>query len=267
MKPPLESYRDGRDHFFLSIVDSISRDERFVAAWLTGSFSRNEADFLSDIDITLVVSDQFSSSLCTRLEQVSAQTSLERYSLFSQFGAPALIHENNNNAPEGGTFTFVLYAESAFMVDWILIPHSNAKRPSASKLLFDKVGIPIEHPTELEDLEQRKKSVVEQWVFFWMMTAVTIKHIIRGDGVFAAQWIENLHSIVLEIERKINGEPWSYKRGSLSQLQETTEKQLESLKQLCRKMQSIQSDVIEFTGSVVLLPWDEIEILFSFVNT
>ena len=267
MKPPLESYRDGRDHFLLSIVDSISRDERFVAAWLTGSFSRNEADSLSDIDLSLVVSEAYSPSLCMRLDQVSAQTSPERYSLFSQFGTPALIHENNNNAPEGGTFTFVLYAESAFMVDWVLIPQTKAKRPFLSKLLFDAVGIPISSSTRDENLEKRKKSVAEQWAFFWMMTAITTKYVIRGDGVFAAQWIENLHSIVQEIERQINDEPWSYKRGSLSQLQATREKQIESLKQLCTKMQHLRPRVIEFTGSDVLLPRDEIETLFSFVNT
>src|SRR5215213_5207611 len=166
MKPPLGSYRDGRDHSLLSIVDSIFRDERFVAAWLTGSFSRNEADFLSDIDLSLVVSEAYSPSLCMRLDQVSAQTSPERYSLFSQFGTPALIHENNNNAPEGGTFTFILYTESAFMVDWVLIPQSAAKRPEQAKLLFDKVDIPIESRAEPESVEQRRQSVIEMWAFF-----------------------------------------------------------------------------------------------------
>src|SRR5436190_23326019 len=109
----LESYRENRDTLLVEISKTLSQDERFVAAWLTGSISRNEADSVSDIDLTLVVSDKYSASLCTRLEQVSAQTSSDRYTLFSQFGKPALIHENNNNAPEGGTFTFVMYAESA----------------------------------------------------------------------------------------------------------------------------------------------------------
>src|SRR5215216_2365724 len=165
MKPHLESYRDRREQFLLSIMDSISRDERFVAAWLTGSFSRNEADFLSDIDLSLVVSDAYSPGLCMRIDQVSAQTSPERYALFSQFGTPALIHENNNNAPEGGTFTFVLYAESAAMVDWILIPLRKAKRIHPSRLLFDKVDIPVSFP-EPEEVEQSRKYVAEQWAFF-----------------------------------------------------------------------------------------------------
>ena len=91
-------------------------DKRFVAGWLTGSLARADADSLSDIDLNLVVSAEYSSSLCSRLEPISDQTSPQRLSLFRQFGSPALIHENNHNAPEGGTFTFVLYKESAIMV-------------------------------------------------------------------------------------------------------------------------------------------------------
>jgi hypothetical protein len=266
MKPSLDSYRARRDDFLAEVVTTLSKDERLVAGWLTGSLSRNDADSVSDIDLSLVVSDKYSSSLCTRLDQVSAKTSPERYSLFSQFGDPALIHENNNNAPEGGTFTFVFYAESAIMVDWILVPQSKAKRPHDSKLLFEKVGISVSPLPQPETLEQRKKSVSEKWAFFWMMTAITIKYIIRNDGVFATEWIERLHSMVRDIERWLNGEPWSYVRGSLSQLQTTREKQIESLKQLCQKMQELKPKVSEFTGLDPLMPLAEIEILFSLAN-
>jgi hypothetical protein len=262
----MDIFRSRRDNFLSEVVTSLSNDNRFVAAWLTGSMSREEADLLSDIDIRLVVSDQFSSSLCTRLEQVSAQTSPERYALFSQFGTPALIHENNNNAPEGGTFTFTLYANSVIMVDWVLIPQSKAKRPDGSKLLFDKAGIPVSALFQPESLEQRKKAVAEQWAFFWMMTAITIKYIVRNDGVFATEWIEHLHHIVSEIERWLNGEPWKYHRSSLSQLQSTREKQTESLKQLCARMQRLRPQVSDFIGSDPLTPSAEIETLLSLTN-
>jgi len=162
--------------------------------------------------------------------------------------------------------TFVLYAQSAIMVDWVLIPQSKALRPYRSQLLFDKGNIPISSAPQPEELDQRKAFVAEQWAFFWMMTAIITKYIIRGDGVFVTNWLENLHSLIQEIERQINGEPWKYTRGSLSQLQATREKQIESLKQLCEKMQGIKSKVEEFTGSEVLLPLNEIEVLFSFVS-
>ena len=266
MKPSLEFYRDRRDVFLSEVVETFSRDERFVAGWLTGSISRNDDDALSDIDLRLVVAETHSTSLCARLEQVSAQTSPERFSLFSQFGIPALIHENNNNAPEGGTFTIVLYAESAIMLDCVLMPQSKAKRPSESKLLFDRVGIPVEPPPEPEDLEARKKSVAEMWAFFWMMSAITIKYINRNDGVFATEWIEHLHGLIREIERKISGQPQSYPRGSLSQFQAIGEKQLESVRALCTKMQDMKSRVAEFTGIEPLTPSAEIKLLFSLVN-
>lgn len=266
MNPSLESYRDRRDEFLSEVVEFLSRDKRFVAAWLTGSLSRNDADSLSDIDLRVVVSEEDSANLCKRLEQVSAQTSPQRFALFSQFGEPALIHENNNNAPEGGTFTCVLYQDSAIVMDWVLIPQSKAKRPLQSKLLFDSVGIPILDSPASEDLEQRKKDVAEHWAFFWMMTAVTTKYIVRNDGVFAVEWIEHLHALKQEIERKISGEPWKYVRSSLSQLQATREKQLESLRALCNKMQALRPRIAEFTGAEPLMPLHEIETLFSFVK-
>jgi hypothetical protein len=115
-------------------------------------------------------------------------------------------------------------------------------------------------------LEQRKKAVAEQWAFFWMMTAITTKYIIRNDGVFATVWIEHLHSLVRDIERWLNGKPWKYQGGSLSQLQTTRENQIKSLQQLCQRMQNLQPKVAEFIGSEPLMPFTEIETLLSFVN-
>lgn len=198
--------------------------------------------------------------------KISAETSAERYSLFCQFGTAALIHENNHNAPKDGTFTFVLYAESALMVDWTLIPQASAVRPHQSKILFDKVEIPVSSPLIMESLEQSKEFIVERWAFFWMMTAVTIKYIIRGDGVFVTQWIEYLNGIIQDIERHMNRVPWSYTRGSISQLQSTPEKQMESIRQLCNKMQGLHPMAVKFTGSELSMPLKEIETLLSLAN-
>lgn len=266
MRVSLENQRERRERFLSNVVTSLSNDERFVAAWLTGSLSRNEADALSDIDMSVVVSEEYSPGLCQRPEQVGAQTSPERFALFSQFGEPALIHENNNNAPEGGTFTFIMYSDSAVMVDWILSPQPKALRPAQSKLLFDRVGIPLAPQPALEPLDQRRKAIAEQWAFFWMMAAITIKYIHRDDGVFATEWIEHLHALIRDIEQKLNGESWNYIRGSLSQLQATRESQLQSLKDLCNQMKELKPAVTQFTGTEPLTPLAEIEILSSFVN-
>jgi predicted nucleotidyltransferase len=257
-----EDYRQSREALLEKITQELSSDEQFVAAWLTGSIARNESDSLSDIDLSVVVADTYSPNLCTRLEQVSAQTSSERYALFCQFGKPALIHENNNNAPAGATFTAVMYAQSALRVDWIWVPQSKAIRPIQSRLLFERIFIPLAPAPEPEALEQSRKYVAEQWAFFWLMIVTTMKYIHRGDGVFAAEWLEYFHRLIHEMERRMNREPWKYVRGSRSQLQPTREKQLESIKELCTRMLALKPRVTEFIGSEPMTPVSEIEKLF-----
>jgi hypothetical protein len=263
MTTNLDIYRDKREALLARIVNDLAMDGRFAAGWLTGSFAREVTDALSDIDITVVVADPYSEVLCRRLEQVSSGTSPERHLLFSQFGPLALIHENNHNAPEGGTFTFVLYSESALMVDWILVPQSKAIQPYQSKLLFDKIGIPGAPPPEPEPLAQSEKAVAETWAFFWMMAAITIKYILRQDGVFAAHWIESLHGMVREVQRRLDGKPLQYTRGSISSLQPDSEKQLKSIRELCHRMLELKPRVSEFIDSEPLTPIVEIEELLA----
>jgi predicted nucleotidyltransferase len=266
MESRLGAYRQSRDELLSKIVTDLSADERFVAAWLTGSYAGNEADAMSDLDLNLVVADPYSEYLCARQAQVSHQTSEARLAIFRTFGEPALIHENNNNAPEGGTFTFVLYSNSALMIDWTLLPQRNAERPFQSLLLFDKGELHVSAPPAPEDLEASRKIVAEQWAFFWMMAAITIKYIVRQDDVFVIHWLEHLSGLVQEIERRINREPWKYIRGSLSQAQTTRKKQLESIRQLCKRMQELKPNLVEFTGTELSMPVTEIEALLSLVN-
>ena len=265
MKTSLEVYRQSREVLLTNMVTELSNDERFVAAWLTGSYSRNNEDEVSDLDITVVVAESQSEVLCARQEQVSHKTTPERLALFSKFGKPSLIHENNHNAPEHGTFTFVLYAGSALTIDWVLIPQTSAKRPSGSLLLFDKGNTPVASASDPEDAEQNKRAAAQMYAFFWMMTAVTIKYIIRGDLVFVQNWLEELHKMIREIERRMEGISWlqAYVRGSLSQFQPTREKQIASLRELVLKMQKLHPAIQEFTGSELAAPVAEIEFLFS----
>ncbi len=267
MSNSLNVYRESRDKLLSRIVQVLSNDERFVAAWLTGSLSRNDADAVSDIDLTLVVSDSYSENLCERAEQISQQTTSERLNLFSQFGTPALIHENNNNAPTGGTFTFTLYAKSHLMVDWVLIPQSKAFRPSQAYLLFEKFSIPIAAPlTELESLEERIMTASERVAFFWMMMAVTAKYLIRQDGVFVTQWLETLNEILQDVERLIAGKTWEYKRGSRSVLEPTSEGQKQAILKLGERMETVLPELIKIGGQVSPSPMPEIKALLDLAN-
>lgn len=266
MKPSLKTYQQSREVLLTSIITELSSDERCAAAWLAGSYARNDADEVSDLDIRVVIAEPYTETLCERQEQVSHTTTSERLDFFSRFGQPALIHENNNNAPEGGTFTFVLYSDSALMVDWTLLPQINAERPFQSLLLFDKANLPVSHPPEAKELEQSRKYVAEQWAFFWMMTAVTIKYIIRNDNVFVTRWLEVLHGLVEEIQRQLRGEPSEYIRGSLTQLQHTRETQIESIHSLCRTMQALTPQMEQFSGVNLAPPQKEIETLLALAD-
>jgi hypothetical protein len=159
-----------------------------------------------------------------------------------------------------------MYAESKVTVDWVLVPLRKAQRPYSSRLLFEKANISVSPPLEPEPLEQSKKYIVEQWAFFWMMTAITIKYILRGDSVFVTTWLEELHHIIYELERRVQRLPFQYKRGSFSQFQPTREKQIESLRQLIARMQELKPKITEFTKTDLIAPLAEIEFLFSLAD-
>ena len=77
MENRLRAYLLSREALLQRITEELSGDERFVAAWLSGSYGRNEADEVSDLDLSLVVADSHSKLLCNRPEQVSHRTTLE----------------------------------------------------------------------------------------------------------------------------------------------------------------------------------------------
>jgi predicted nucleotidyltransferase len=266
MTNTIEMYTQQREAFLQNLVEKLSSDERFVSAWVTGSFAKGQQDVLSDIDITLVVADEHCEILCTRPRMVSAQTTKERFDLYSLFGQPAFLHENNHNAPEAGTFTFVAYAQLAIMVDWVLRPQRGAKRPEESRLLFDKVGIPIQLPAEPENQEQNAERASEIIAFFWMMTAVTLKYVQRDDAVFVAHWLEELTRLVHEVERRIQARDLEYKRGSYSELKVTPAEQIEAIRQLCERMEKLMPEVERQGGYVSKSPMCTIEIIIGIVQ-
>jgi hypothetical protein len=174
----LLDYQTAREQLLKHITETLIQDERFVAAWLTGSYGRGEADAVSDLDLNIIVKDEHATDLCSRPQMVQAGTIPTRLALISQFGQPTLIHENHYNAPGNGSFTFVLYSENAVMVDWILIPQAQAQRPPVTRLLFDKVGIQV-----LDEPTMSLTNLAEKSAFFWMMLAITAKYIVRQDAV------------------------------------------------------------------------------------
>jgi len=53
-----------RRRFIDALVDVLTADGRYVAAWLGGSIARGDDDALSDVDLCIVVSDEAAATLC-----------------------------------------------------------------------------------------------------------------------------------------------------------------------------------------------------------
>ena len=259
----MNSYAAARRKLLDRITRTLPSDNRFPAAWLAGSFGRDEADRVSDLDLTIVVASPYSQALCARPWMAGASTPKERLALISRFGKPAVIHENHHNAPPDGTFTFALYEGSALMVDWILVPSAAAMRPPSSRLLFDKSGIPLQDPVIPGDLQDRLPAVSERLAFFWMMAAVTLKYIIRQDTVKTLELLEMLYRTVREVEQLLAGELWAYQRGSLAPLVPTREEQAREVYQLANKMVAVTSQVKRIGGQTPRPPMDTLDVLLG----
>src|SRR5688572_18948235 len=87
------------------MVAVLRTDERFVAAWLTGSLGRGEEDNYSDVDLVVVVAPPHGTALCARPWRSAGRTTPERLALIRKLGggaAPVVVHDAHVNAPDGG---------------------------------------------------------------------------------------------------------------------------------------------------------------------
>jgi predicted nucleotidyltransferase len=111
----------------------LQADQRIVAAWLFGSDGRRTSDALSDLDVWVIVKDEF-------IETISA----ERQSYTAQLDRPVLLLESPQNAPAGGAYLLALYPGKVgvHQVDWYWQRQADASLPRQAALLFDRGGVP-----------------------------------------------------------------------------------------------------------------------------
>ncbi|MCI0398220.1 MAG: hypothetical protein L0332_16520 [Chloroflexi bacterium] len=260
----LSDYAVAGDQLLQEIVTQLEADNRVVAAWLAGSLGRGEGDAISDLDVTVVLTDEAAQVLCDRPWQVGGRITPERLELFSRFGRPALIHENHHNAPPGGTLTFILYEETALIVDWILRPQSQAQWPERSRLLFDRVGIPPQLPAEPLEPAERARIASEKVAFFWMMAAVVVKYIVQEDTLLFNSWLDELHWLVYDVEGLLAGKTPVFEPRARLPLALTVEAQQEALRQAGRRMVALAPAVVELGGYVPADPMTAVEKRLAF---
>ena len=243
-----EQYTAARDALLAEITAFLKNDPRFLAAWLAGSFGRGEQTWLSDLDLHVVVAEEYSEQLCRTSGTGAGRITPERLALFQQFGTPAIIFEAHSNNTIGGTFTYVAYAESAQNVDWMLIPQARAHQEHPSLLLFDKVGIPEALEPEPLTHEQVVEAASNAVSFFWMIAAGAAREIGRD--------LIHFHVLLLWLRDSIRGVKYALEYKELPFARDwpeicyTSATKAAALRQLCDEMERLAPAVVAFGGSV-----------------
>ncbi len=190
-----------RDAWLRNIAQRLAKDERFMAAWVVGSFGNGSADELSDIDIVVVIDDSHADAVLEHAVQEIAR-----------FGETVWLQEVPGNAPSGGAYASAGFKSTPLpiAVDWYWQPLSEALYPSDARLLFDKAGVrPSDPPASFADLMSRRdlpagadrgrpaRSDADRIGFFWAMVPVAAKYGVRG-------WDEKAESILRGLEEQVD---------------------------------------------------------------
>jgi hypothetical protein len=115
------------------------------------------------------------------------------------------VHKHHANAPRGGTFTAVIY-KTDLAVDWTFISESIATRNEQTKLLFERLPIPISvRSVEINELE-RISRLEERYLFFWLLTVPAARVWRRQEGIKFLSVLEMMYAAVSDIEHLLAGD-------------------------------------------------------------
>jgi len=176
----LEAHGRARDTLLARIVDALECDSRFAAAWLAGSLAAGTADAWSDVDLYTVVHDDDYEALIEQRQEFHPR--------FGEVVAHQSIDGRLNSENPGSQFDLLVY-RGGIEVDWTLMPLSLAHRPPWSRLLFDRIGVPVD-VVPPESNEERRARLQNRLDFFWAMAAVALKEVGRGYTTGAASTIQ-----------------------------------------------------------------------------
>lgn len=173
MTSQLSKRSSERDQLLAEVDRRLREDKRVVAAWLHGSLGRGQADQWSDIDIWVVVEDDFLPELVAN-----------RHAEAAKVGEPILTVEANRNGAPGGAYLMAGYdfPLGLQLVDWYWQPRSLATQPPDTRLLFTREALgsggssvaPLTpwNPTP----EENRVNVAS---LAWAMIAIQAKYIVR----------------------------------------------------------------------------------------
>jgi hypothetical protein len=169
----LREHREDRAALLHSLTAFFQADSRVRAAWLRGSFGRNEADDLSDLDPWLIVADEYVTEIGPSIRLYAEQTG----SFISGGEAP-------HNAPPGGGYFGGLHEgrQGLLHIDCYWQPQSAVMEVPEHAVLFDRLREPIgpmsaSHP--LPSTSSVDGEIASGLGFAWLMFSITAKYLAR----------------------------------------------------------------------------------------
>jgi hypothetical protein len=169
----LREHREDRAALLRSLTASFQADLRVRAAWLWGSFGRNEADDLSDLDPWLIVADEYVAEMGSSLRLYAEQT-----------GSFLWGGEAPHNAPPGGGYFGALHEgrHGLLHVDCYWQPRSAVTTVPEHAVLFDGLHepagpIPASYPSPSTiGIGGEVESGLR---FAWLMFSIAAKYLAR----------------------------------------------------------------------------------------
>lgn len=119
-----------------------------------------------------------------------------------------------------------------------------AQRPHETRLLFQRVAIPLEPASAAEPLEQRRHEAAQAVALFWIMAIGTAKCRLRGRDVEVQALLTALRGHVERVRRLVAGEPPRFRRWApTTALAVTPAAQVAALRTLCDEMEQLLPEV------------------------
>ena len=192
----LQLRKQEREALLHRAIELLQQDGRVVAAWLFGSIGRGEDDGLSDLDLWVVVADEYSRFINAGRREYAAE-----------LAPPVLLLEAPQNAPEHGAYLLALYAGQAgpHQIDWYWQPLSGARLPLNARILFDRVGIPCSSleplKTDPQSSQDRANAAADRAAFFWAMVPIAAKKTARRQIWESIQMITMVRGALADVAK------------------------------------------------------------------
>lgn len=187
----LHTYCHNRDVLLQHITQLLKEDPRVVAAWLFGSLGRGNADYLSDIDLWVVVQDASAPVIVA-----------QRHDYVAQIAPPILLVDAPQYAPASGGYLMAHYEGTIapHQVDWYWQPQSHARIPAQTRLLFDRVGLPQDDKPPvfpdkdpLPEFDHPYYFIRTFWAMLLLMAKYTVRYPDAAESHFLPVSLEPFH--------------------------------------------------------------------------